>query len=706
MKRLLFIAVILFAVLALFVACGGAVQFKLNFIVDGEVYATIDTAGKEAVKLPENPTKEGDTFDGWYWDKDTWQKPFTANSLLDAPLSSDMNVYAKWKSMGADEQGTVEPDLTKAEVVSAPLFAIDGKNMFVSVSNSTEAFSFIGQVTVRDGGTWQISTDIYGMNVIPSKTAPLNVGDNTFYLLVTMGNDIDLYTVNVRRRPIYTVTFDTANGTAIATQRIEENSLATAPTTIPQRTAYTFAKWNFDFSRPIMGNTVVTAEWNPVTYTITYNLNGGTNAVQNPSTYTVKSSTITFATPTRMGYIFKGWNQSSIAKGSTGDKTITAQWEAIFTISGNTITGLTTAGKRLTKIEIPNEIDDVAITIIGDCAFSGCSGLTSITIPNSVTSIGSSAFYGCTGLTSATIPDSVTSIGDYAFYNCSSLTSVTIPDSVTSIGDHAFSYCSDLTNITIPNSVTSIGNYAFYYCSGLTSITIGNSVTSIGNYAFSHCSDLTNITIPNSVTSIGSSAFYGCSNLQYNEYDNALYFGNNSNPYVVLVKAKNTSITTCAISGQAKVICNYAFHNCSRLTSITIPDSVTSIGDHAFSYCSGLTSVTIPDSVTSIGNYAFYYCSGLTSITIGNSVTSIGNYAFSHCSDLTNITIPNSVTSIGNYAFYYCSGLTSVTFENTGKWYITTTVGTSGGTYMTVTNTSTNATNLKTNYSYCQWYRK
>ena len=343
MRRLLFIAVILFAVLALFVACGGAVQFKLNFIVDGEVYATIDTAGKEAVKLPENPTKEGDTFDGWYWDKDTWQKPFTANSLLDAPLSSDMNVYAKWKSMGADEQGTAEPsttvpepttetptepDLTKAEIVSAPLFTIDGQNLSLTVSNATESFSFINQITVSEKATWQISTDIYGVNSIPTKTVPLKIGDNTFYLLVTSGdtNNINLYTVKIRRRPIYTVTFDTANGTAIATQRIEENSLATAPTTIPQRTAYTFAKWNFDFSRPIMGNTVVTAEWNPVTYTITYNLNGGTNTAGNPKTYTVESSTITFANPTRTGYDFAGWSISSIPGGSHGSQTVTANW--------------------------------------------------------------------------------------------------------------------------------------------------------------------------------------------------------------------------------------------------------------------------------------------------------------------------------------------------------------------------------------------
>ena len=132
-----------------------------------------------------------------------------------------------------------------------------------------------------------------------------------------------------------------------------------------------------------------------------------------------------------------------------------------------------------------------SVTSIGNYAFSVCSSLTSVTIPNSVTSIGSYAFNGCSRLTSITIPNSVTSIGESTFYGCYSLTSVTIPNSVTSIGFEAFEYCRSLTSITIPNSVTSIGDNAFAYCSSLTSITIGNSVESIGDWTFYACSSLT-----------------------------------------------------------------------------------------------------------------------------------------------------------------------------------------------------------------------
>ena len=167
---------------------------------------------------------------------------------------------------------------------------------------------------------------------------------------------------------------------------------------------------------------------------------------------------------------------------------------------------------------------------------------------------------------------------------------VTILNGITSIG-RAFYNCSGLTSIKIPSSVTSIGSFAFSDCSGLTSIDIPSSVTSIDSYAFQNCSSLTSISIPDSVTSIGYSAFSGCSSLNYNEYDSALYLGNANNPYLALVKAKNKDITTCTIHEKTKVLLQDAFRNCSSLTNISIPDSVTSIYYSAFYDCSGLTDV-------------------------------------------------------------------------------------------------------------------
>ena len=271
---------------------------------------------------------------------------------------------------------------------------------------------------------------------------------------------------------------------------------------------------------------------------------------------------------------------------------------------------------NITEVEITDDV-----TSIGRYAFDGCNSLTSITIPNGVTSIGISAFYNCKKLTSVTIGNGVTSIGDGAFSFCSSLTSINIPDSVTSIGS-AFSFCSSLTSINIPDSVTSIGSSAFHGCSSLARVTIGNSVTSIGGYAFHGCSSLTSINIPDSVTSIGGSAF-NCASLtgvyitDIAAWCNIKFAGADSNPL------------------------NYAHNlylNNELVTDLVIPDSVTSIGDWAFDDCSSLTSVNIPDSVTSIGRWAFDGCGSLTSINIPDSVTSIGHRAFRGCSSLTSIT--------------------------------------------------------------------
>ena len=164
-------------------------------------------------------------------------------------------------------------------------------------------------------------------------------------------------------------------------------------------------------------------------------------------------------------------------------------------------------------VTIPSTLGGKPVTSIGGYAFSGCSGLTSVTIPDSVTNIGDWAFEGCSEMTSVMIPDSVTNIESWAFSYCRSLTSVTIPDSVTNIGVRAFYECSGLTSVTIPDSVTSIGDHAFNGCSGLTSVTIPGSVTNIGQRVFYNCSGLTSVTILDSVTSLPFSAFEGCERL-------------------------------------------------------------------------------------------------------------------------------------------------------------------------------------------------
>ncbi|HOC00493.1 MAG TPA: leucine-rich repeat domain-containing protein [Verrucomicrobiota bacterium] len=216
-----------------------------------------------------------------------------------------------------------------------------------------------------------------------------------------------------------------------------------------------------------------------------------------------------------------------------------------------------------------------------------------------------------------TIPDTieslpVTGIGEYAFSNCARLTSITIGNGVTSIGDGAFNGCGSLTSITIPDSVTSIGEAAFSWCTGLTSATIGNSVTSIGNEAFEGCTGLASVTIPDSVTSIGVEAFRGCTSLTSIGIPSSV--------------TEWGRVGRCYLGFGFRDSAPFA--DCIALTTVTINDGVQLIPDHAFSGCTSLTTITIPDSVTSIGDRAFAGCTNLTSVTIGNRVTSIWGSAF------------------------------------------------------------------------------
>ena len=468
-----------------FSACG--VEFNVNFIVDGEIYATVNTNGAETIKMPDNPTKDDYTFDGWYWDKDTWEKPFTANSLLDAPLSSDMSVYAKFtkkhehnyitvitaptcaekgyttytcecgntyiddytdafghtpenaveengtepkcevkggydlvvycKTCGAelsrehkeiaaltheftdyvsDNNATYDSDGTKTAYcnhgcgatnkitdvgtklqsgIAFKTLAVDGNNAYGKIPNAQTEFDFLTEIEKKGNVSFNVSKNLAGDDIIVSKTVEPAVGDNKYYILVYQNGELlSRYNVTIRRRPIYTVTFNTDGGTAVVPQRIEEDSFVIEPIA-PTRKGYNFIGWDYDFNEPIMSDTTITVLWNYFTLTTESNdTNAGTITIYNQTKTSIGES-VTITATTNIGYTWLGWYNGEEKLTSELSYTFdmpsenicyTARW-CYFTLTTtrNDISAGSVSEHNATKITIGNSVTLTATTNTG-----------------------------------------------------------------------------------------------------------------------------------------------------------------------------------------------------------------------------------------------------------------------------------------------------------------------------------------------------
>lgn len=383
-----------------------------------------------------------------------------------------------------------------------------------------------------------------------------------------------------------------------------------------------------------------------------------------------------------------------------------AEGSQLKSIGRHAFSGTISAHPRFKEIQIPDSVET-----IGTSAFHNCQDLESITLPASLKTIESSTFSDCRNLSEVKLPASLKAIQSYVFGGCSDLKTVSYDGSLAQwsqitadngfLGDsHPSLVTDDYTAQFIPvrddayppPKTVTITKYTGKESTVILPSTINSTinswpVTKIGEDAFQDNTTITSVTIPASVTEIGANAFAGCTNLTSVNYigdwsNLTIQSGNpavqdaaNEQLFDFAFTPDNTAVIVIRYEGTAAdvtipsrykgkpvtMIDHAAFHN-SAVTSVTIPDSVTSIPDSAFGFCSQLTNISIPNSVTYIGFSAFNSCTSLKSITLPSSLSTIQSEAFYNCGNLETIRIPVSVTSIGNYAFDVCPSLMTVTY--------------------------------------------
>lgn len=715
-------------------ACTQVVEFKVNFIVDGEIYKTINTAGEETISLPENPTKNGYIFDGWYWDEDVWSRPFTAESLLTEKLTADMSVYAKWineditkryytvtfNSFGGGEVDSTsvlygktfaeptkptkagyvlvgwykeadlttkwnfatdvvteditlyakwvdESDATGSDIIAAEGFGINGNVLSIKTPNSQEYFALSNAITVSPYATWTVTTDIAGKEEIPSGTVALEVGDNTYYINVTSGNGSNKkqYTVNIRRREIYTLTYVFNNCDKNAVMQIEEDGKPENKQV--EKTGYTFVEWKngekaWDFENDVIsGNTTLEAVWSANEYDVTFDSAGGNAIDPVKATY---DSAYSWEAPEKTGYTFLGWkagevmltdeNGDSLSVWKITENTeVVAVWEIItYNITYDNLKGADNPNVSTYTVE-----DEVIFAAVAQ------DGYTFIEWQDEDGNAIQGIEKGSTG--NRTIKAVWSAIDYNITYHL---------DGGTNAEENPSTYNADGLPVVLYDATKPEYKFNGWYTSS--DYTTKIEEISVLEYDIDLYAKFTQYTEGLQFSLSDDGAYYIVSGYEGDSSD--IYFANTYNDKPV------------------KAISQMAFVSNSVIKTVSIPDSVTSIGEAAFSGCSSLceinvsennvnyksvdgvlydkdmttliqytvgmpdTTFEIPDSVKSIEMGAFAFCNSLESVIIGENsqLESIGIYAFVYCASLKDITIPESVTSIGIYAFAYCGALT------------------------------------------------
>lgn len=538
------------------------------------------------------------------------------------------------------------PDLSGTEISSKSM-TLDGDTLSISLPNATETFSFYEDITVAKNASFIVGTDISCSKPVASKTVNLSIGDNVFYVLVNNSDEMKLYNVLIRRKPVYTITFDTIGGTIIDTQMIEEGAHINNPT-IPIKQGYTFVGWDYDFTQPISMDVTLEAIWEAngdTSYKVEYYYeNQSKTRYELVDTVELLGLTDTEANivPEKKEHFTVNKTKSKLNGNITGDGTLVLK--VYYTRKTYTVS-----------------VSGANVSILGAGIYSYGEKVTLSTTTN----------IGCEFE------------GWYAGDNLVS-TDMTYTCDISSNINAKFTVVKEMSNFEFISTDTAC-TITGIKDKNISEIIVPDYVTNIQLGAFIGCIRLKSITLP----FVGESKKNITDDYQYP-------FG-----YIFGTEYYNGSAWTmqCYYVSSTVTPKTEHYYIPQSLKNVTLTNGEIPYG--AFYSCDSLEKVTVSDNATIIGEKAFAFCDNLKNVVLGKNIQSIGNEAFYNCVSLDNIVIPLYVTNIGFAAFRDCIALKRANFQNPSGWKIgEKTIQTSD-----LTNSSTAAQYLSTVYRFDYWHR-